>query len=60
VYVPGGTPLVRRLRRRGIPTMDGLPMLAFQAARSFGLWTGIAVPGAEYLASARRAVLRKR
>jgi shikimate dehydrogenase len=60
VYVPGGTPLVRRLRRRGIPTMDGLPMLAFQAARSFALWTGIEVPGAEYLASARRATLRNR
>lgn len=60
VYVPGGTPLVRRLKRRGIPTMDGLPMLAFQAARSFALWTGIEVPGAEYLAAARRATLRNR
>jgi shikimate 5-dehydrogenase len=35
-------------------------MLAFQAARSFALWTGIEVPGAEYLASARRATLRNR
>ncbi len=60
VYVPGGTPLVRALRRRGIDTMDGLPMLAFQAARSFALWTGIVVPGAEYLAAARRAVLQIR
>jgi shikimate dehydrogenase len=60
VYVPGGTALVRGLRRRGIDTMDGLPMLAFQAARSFGLWTGIEVPGDEYLAAARRAVARKR
>lgn len=60
VYVPGGTPLVRTLRARGIRAMDGLPMLAFQAARSFGIWTGIRVPGAEYLAAARRAVARKR
>ncbi len=60
VYVPGGTSLVRALRRRGIDTMDGLPMLAFQAARSFGLWTGIEVPGEEYLAAARLAIVRKR
>lgn len=48
VYRPGGTRLVRALRRRGVETMDGLPMLAFQAARSFRIWTGIRVPGEEY------------
>lgn len=60
VYVPGGTPLVRSLRRRGVSAMDGLPMLAYQAARSFALWTGIEASGAEYLAAARRAMVRKR
>lgn len=59
VYVPGGTAVVRSLNRRGVAAMGGLPMLAFQAARSFARWTGIEVPGAEYLAAARRALIRK-
>ena len=54
VYQKGGTALVRDLRRRGIPAMDGLPMLAFQAALSFAAWTGIEVPGEEFLATARQ------
>ena len=45
VYRAGGTDLVRRLRARGVKTVGGLPMLAFQAARSFALWTGRDVPG---------------
>jgi shikimate dehydrogenase len=45
VYRTGGTDLVRRLRARGVRTMGGLPMLAYQAARSFSLWTGRDVPG---------------
>jgi shikimate dehydrogenase len=53
VYKIDGNPLVRALRRRGVAAMDGLPMLAHQAARSFALWTGISVPGREFLAAAR-------
>jgi len=49
VYAPGGTRLVRELRRRGVAAIDGLPMLAHQAARSFALWTGIRVPAADFL-----------
>jgi len=45
VYRAGGTDLIRRLRARGVPTVGGLPMLAYQAARSFALWTGRDVPG---------------
>jgi shikimate dehydrogenase len=60
VYGPGGTALVRRLRRRGIAAIDGLPMLAHQAARSFALWTGVRVTGEEYLAACRRALRQKR
>jgi shikimate dehydrogenase len=45
VYRAGGTDLVRRLRARGVKTVGGLPMLAYQAARSFSLWTGRDVPG---------------
>ena len=35
--------------RNGIPFMDGLPALAYQAKRSFELWTGIKVPPEEFL-----------
>jgi shikimate dehydrogenase len=56
VYRAGGTTLVRRLRGRGIPAVDGLPMLAHQAARSFALWTGRKIPGEEFLALAKSAL----
>ncbi len=55
VYRSGGTLLVRELRKRGVPAIDGLPMLAHQAARSFALWTGCSVPAKEFLSLARRA-----
>jgi shikimate dehydrogenase len=38
------TPLLRAAAARGIPTMDGLPMLIYQGARSFELWTGLEAP----------------
>ncbi len=59
VYQKGGTALVRDLRRKGVPAMDGLPMLAHQAALSFAAWTGIEVPGEEFLAIARRELERR-
>ncbi|HEU5359701.1 MAG TPA: shikimate dehydrogenase [Candidatus Deferrimicrobiaceae bacterium] len=59
VYQMGGTALVKALRRRGVPAMDGLPMLAHQAALSFTAWTGMKVPGEEFLAFARRGLARK-
>lgn len=40
VYGVGGRSLVRQLKKRGVAAIDGLPMLAAQAARSFSLWTG--------------------
>jgi len=54
VYRPGSTSLVRGLRARGVPSIDGLPMLAHQAARSFALWTGRDVPGKVFLSFARK------
>lgn len=54
VYKAGGTDLVRALRKEGIRAIDGLPMLAHQAARSFALWTRVRVPPAEFLRGARR------
>lgn len=38
------TALLREARRRGLATLDGLPMLVFQGARSFELWTGVDAP----------------
>lgn len=40
--------------RGGARFMDGLPMLAMQAARSFRLWTGLPVTGDEFLAALNR------
>ncbi len=54
VYGKGGTSLVRRLRKRGIPAIDGLAMLACQAARSFLLWTGRKVPSEEFFSLAEK------
>jgi len=34
---------------QGIPFMDGLPALAFQARRTLALWTGMQVPPQEFL-----------
>lgn len=36
-------------RRQGIRFIDGLPSLAYQARRTFALWTGLQVPPEEFL-----------
>ena len=56
VYRAGGTSLVRSLRARGVPSIDGLPMLACQAARSFALWTGKNVPPGTFLSLAKKGL----
>lgn len=56
IYRRGGTTLVRRLKKRGISAIDGLAMLAHQAARSFFIWTGKRVPGKDFLAVARKTL----
>jgi shikimate dehydrogenase len=40
-----------RSRALNLPFMDGLPALAFQARRTFALWTGMQVPPDEFLAA---------
>lgn len=60
VYRREGTPLVRALGKRGVPVLDGLPMLAHQAARSFEAWTGRRVPPERFLSLARRAMTARR
>ena len=44
VYVTGGTPLVRKARSLGLPTVDGWEILLGQGANSFLLWTGKSAP----------------
>lgn len=44
VYVTGGTPLVRKARSLGLPTVDGWEILLRQGAASFELWTGKRAP----------------
>lgn len=44
VYVPGGTPLVRRARAAGIRCVDGWDVLLEQGAESFRAWTGREAP----------------
>lgn len=44
VYVTGGTPLVRKARSLGLPTVDGWEILLGQGAISFLLWTGKSAP----------------
>jgi len=36
-------------RNKGIRFMDGLAPLAYQARRTFALWTGLQVPPEEFL-----------
>jgi shikimate dehydrogenase len=38
------TPLLRAAAERNLATLDGLPMLIYQGARSFELWTGHEAP----------------
>lgn len=38
------TPFLRAAAARGVATLDGLPMLVHQGARSFELWTGRVAP----------------
>jgi len=44
VYNPGLTPLLRLAQQGGANTLGGLPMLVYQGAASFKLWTGKEAP----------------
>ncbi|MBI4200171.1 MAG: shikimate dehydrogenase [Chloroflexi bacterium] len=56
VYNPPETPLLRQARKTGARTLGGLPMLVYQGAESFRLWTGREPPLAVMLEAARRAL----
>lgn len=59
VYVPEATPFLEAAAARGLRTLGGLPMLIYQGALAFELWTGVTAP-AEVMATAARAELERR
>jgi shikimate dehydrogenase len=56
VYAPEQTPLLRAAAGRGIRSLPGLPMLIYQGALAFELWTGIEAPVDVMFAAARKAL----
>jgi len=56
VYDPAETPLLAEARKRGARVLGGLPMLVYQGATSFELWTGQKAPVDIMLEAARSAV----
>ncbi len=44
VYAPAETPLLKTARERALQAFPGLPMLIYQGALAFELWTGITAP----------------
>jgi shikimate dehydrogenase len=53
VYAPELTPLLAEATRRGLRTLGGLPMLIYQGALAFELWTGVRAPIDVMFAAAR-------
>lgn len=49
------TDLLNAAKKRGLQTVDGLPMLVYQGARAFELFTGYPAPVVTMLDAARRA-----
>ena len=56
VYNPAKTPLMRAAKAVGARTIGGLPMLVYQGAASFRLWTGREAPLDIMLSVASRAL----
>lgn len=58
VYKPEDTPFLKGAQARGLRTLGGLPMLIYQGALAFELWTGVPAP-VEVMFEAARKQLRK-
>jgi shikimate dehydrogenase len=56
VYLPAETPLMAAARSRGARVLGGLPMLIYQGAASFRLWTGREAPVDVMFTAAREAL----
>jgi len=57
VYNPSQTPLLKMAKAAGTKTLGGLPMLVYQGAASFKLWTGREAPLDIMLTAARKALV---
>jgi shikimate dehydrogenase len=57
VYNPPETPLLRMAREAGANTIGGLPMLVYQGAASFKIWTGREAPLDIMFSAARQALI---
>jgi shikimate dehydrogenase len=58
VYNPSETPLLRAAREAGAKTIGGLPMLVYQGAASFKIWTDREAPLDIMIAAARQALIK--
>jgi shikimate dehydrogenase len=58
VYNPSQTPLLKMAKAAGAKTIGGLPMLVYQGAASFKLWTGREAPLDIMLSAAKKALVR--
>lgn len=56
VYNPQRTPLLAAAEAAGARTLGGLPMLIYQGAEAFRLWTGVAAPVSIMMDAARQAL----
>ena len=56
VYNPAETPLVAAAKSRGAKAIAGLPMLVYQAAESFRLWTGAEADTKAMLTAGQKAL----
>jgi shikimate dehydrogenase len=56
VYNPRETPLLREAASAGARSLGGLPMLVYQGAASFEIWTGVAAPAQVMFAAAEAAL----
>jgi shikimate dehydrogenase len=56
VYNPEVTPFLETARRSGARTLGGLPMLVYQGALSFQIWTGVEAPVEVMFEAARKAI----
>ena len=56
VYNPIDTPLLNEARKAGASTQGGLPMLIYQGAMSFKLWTGKEAPIGLMISGAKKTL----
>ena len=56
VYTPTETPLLRQAAGAGAHPVGGLPMLVFQGAASFRMWTGVEAPAPVMFRAAEEAM----